>query len=298
MKPIVAPWGVVGLSAILLFTSCSRSDDAADQFVAQSSQAFESGDVAGAFSQADKAIAANPKEPRYRIHRAALHDALRQWEQAVADYDAALNLAPSPQVQAAIAQRRGSDHFRLGHIEQSIKDFDRFLELQPEEAAGHWQRGISLYYAGRFDDGRKQFELHKTVNPDDVENAAWHFLCAARAQGVEKARESLLKIDLNADRRVPMREIYDLFAGKTTPEVVLAAAENHDAEHLKHQRMYAHLYVGLYYEVTGKPDLARQHLELAAGEYSTNDYMGDVAKVHAAMIRASASAQDGKSPKK
>ncbi len=36
-----------------------------------------------------------------------------------------------------------------------------------------WQRGLALYYTERFADGQKQFELHKTVNPNDVENRAW-----------------------------------------------------------------------------------------------------------------------------
>ena len=52
-------------------------------------------------------------------------------------------------------------------------------------AADFWQRGIALYYAGRYQDCREQFESHRTVNPDDVENAAWHFLvcCARRVSG-------------------------------------------------------------------------------------------------------------------
>mgnify|MGYP000446850332 CR=1 FL=1 len=41
------------------------------------------------------------------------------------------------------------------------------------------------------EEGRKLFELHRSVNPQDVENAAWHFLCAARVDGLEKARAQL-----------------------------------------------------------------------------------------------------------
>jgi len=71
--------------------------------------------------------------------------------------------------------------------------------------------GIALYYAGRFKDCRAQFESHRTVNPDDVENAAWHFLCVARAESVTSARAALLPV--GPDPRVPMRQIYQMFRG-------------------------------------------------------------------------------------
>src|SRR5206468_11707187 len=112
---------------------------------------------------------------------------------------------------------------RLGKFKQSVADFDKVIELDPAREAYHWQRGISLYYAGEFERGRKQFELHKTVNPDDVENAAWHFLCAAHLSGVQKARQSLIPV--TGDARVPMAQLQALFAGKAKPDEVLAAAK-------------------------------------------------------------------------
>ncbi len=61
-------------------------------------------------------------------------------------------------------------------------------------------------------DCRRQFESHRTVNPDDVENAAWHFLCVARAESPERARAALLPV--GPDSRVPMRQVYEMFRGK------------------------------------------------------------------------------------
>ena len=65
-------------------------------------------------------------------------------------------------------------------MKESLADFDKFLALRPAEKNGHWKRGISLYYAGRFEDGKKQFEGYENVDTNDVENAVWHFLCNAR----------------------------------------------------------------------------------------------------------------------
>jgi lipoprotein NlpI len=133
---------------------------------------------------------------------------------------------------------------------------------------------------GGFEEGRKQFELHQTVNPNDVENAVWHFLCVARTNGIEKARVALIPI--KGDGRIPMMEVHALFANKLKPEVVLkAASAGHPPPvQLKRQLFYAHLYLGLYFEVLGDDKQAREHITKAARGYQTGDYMGDVARVH------------------
>ncbi|MGI9428140.1 MAG: hypothetical protein ACR2NM_05750, partial [Bythopirellula sp.] len=118
---------------------------------------------------------------------------------------------------------------------------------------------------------------HQRVNPHDVENAAWHFICLARVKNVEAAQKKLLDIDTTRDSRVPMREVYRFYAGQGTATEVLAAAEQANTERA---RMYAHLYLGLYYEVTKQPKQARDHLRKSAAARLENNYMHNVAKVH------------------
>ena len=161
----------------------------------------------------------------------------------------------------------------------------RSNELAPKLVPQNWQRGIALYYAGRFKDGRLQFESHQTHNPQDVENAAWHFLCTAREQGIEAARKSLIPIE--RDTRVPMREIQSLFAGKMSEQDVLKAADKAgDKETRREQQFYAHLYLGLYFEAM--QDLAKRdlHVRKAAELSEKDDYMGIVARIHSEIGRA------------
>lgn len=162
---------------------------------------------------------------------------------------------------------------------ESAKVFDRLVAAVPRAEPELWQRGLALYYADRFDDGRKQFERHKTVNPDDVENPAWHFLCVARLEGLEAARKKLLPV--GRDPRVPMQEILDLYAGRCEPAAVLAAAEQGAGPARRNQLCYAHLYLGLYHEAAGNADKARGHIEQAAGPFRMDHYMGRVAVLHA-----------------
>ncbi|HEX3135247.1 MAG TPA: hypothetical protein VHX44_16900 [Planctomycetota bacterium] len=188
---------------------------------------------------------------------------------------------PTPTIPSADQSfRDGVRLFFAADIPGSVAAFDRVTVLVPESTPSLWQRGLALYYAGRFADGRAQFERHQTVNPNDVENAAWHFLCVAKVDGLAAARAALIPIV--GDARVPMREIHALFAGTGTAEAVLRAADADGvpSEAERDQLCYAYLYLGLYDEVTGDPAQARMHMRKAAIDYRMDHYMGRVAQVH------------------
>ena len=165
--------------------------------------------------------------------------------------------------------------FSAGRVEEAAEGFDQVARVQPDFAPQLWQRGIALYYAGRYEDCRRQFESHLTVNPSDVENSAWHFLCVARAESPERARAALLPV--GPDARLAMRQIYDMFRGTASPFSVLTAAGQ-----VPSAQFYAYLYLGLYYEAIGDPDRAREHMEIAAGARyrSVGGYTHAVARMH------------------
>jgi lipoprotein NlpI len=177
---------------------------------------------------------------------------------------------------------RGAEHFFAGRMKEALVEWDAQVKEDPASLPGHWQRGLALYYAERYKDGRAQFETHQKVNSEDVENAVWHFLCVSKLDGVEAARK--VYIPITHDSRVPMKEIHALFAGKGREEAVLKAAEakteETPASTINMQRCYAHLYLGLYYEALGKTEKAKEHMLKAAELAPKNSYMGQVAVVH------------------
>jgi tetratricopeptide (TPR) repeat protein len=170
--------------------------------------------------------------------------------------------------------RRGMVNFQLAKIDDSIQDFDRAEKLEPRLKPYLWQRGLSYYYAERFAEGAAQFELDLTVNAQDVEETVWRYLCIARLEGVASARNSLLVVK-NDPRRI-MRQVYQLYAGNSTPEDVLSVGKLEG----KRGNFYSHLYLGLYYEVENDLLLAREYIVKAADEYKIDDYMWHLAKVH------------------
>jgi lipoprotein NlpI len=111
-----------------------------------------------------------------------------------------------------------------------------------------------------------------------VENAAWHYLCVARAESPAKARAALLPV--GPDARAPMREIYEMFRGTMTPEEVLTAAGNQPSA-----QFYAHLYLGLYFESQGDRRRTLEHMTIAASDrYKMGGYMHGVARIHLAIL--------------
>lgn len=243
------------------------------------------GQLAEALRLADDAIEAAPDNAEGFALRAGLHARAEHHQQAIDDYDHLLKLDPT---RAAAYDQRGSQHFMLGHIDESIDDFDHFLTLRPDQEPGHWKRGISYYYAGKYDEGRRQFEGYQTVDDNDVENAVWRYLCMAPRKGVAAARKELLKI--KQDPRVPMMEVYALYAGQATGDDVLAAAHagSPSPEKLNTRLFYAHLYLGLYAEANGDAAGAKEHLTIAANKHKIGHYMWNVADVHVKRLQKAA----------
>lgn len=177
--------------------------------------------------------------------------------------------------------------FLAGKFKASIKAFDEVIALEPSFAPSLWQRGIALYYDKRFEDGVKQFETHQKVNSQDVENSVWHMLCkVAHTKDLKAARESM--IDIQHDSRVPMHDIFEMFAGNQSAEDVIKAGEATSgnvpagSDNHKLQQYYAHLYVGLYQEMTGQTEASLQSIETAVKicPLPKTNFMGAVARVH------------------
>jgi len=229
---------------------------------------------------AGKAIESAPKDPRGWYFRAGLLDRANQLPGAEADLTQVLTLTPED---PAVYLQRGVLRLRMAKFAESVSDFDRYAALRPSRGPHLWQRGIALFYARRFDEGRRQFESHRTVNPNDVENAAWHFACVAQVEGFANARRKLIPVE--GDSRVPMREIQDLYAGKIEPDQVLAAADRVPTDAGKSEaRFYAQLYLGIYEEARGKLEAAGKYLAEAARSADSFGLMGDVGRLHAAWL--------------
>jgi lipoprotein NlpI len=266
------------LTAIVLF--CCAAQNVAD-VLKDAQAALQAGKTAEAIALGRRAVALDPRNPTARQFLASAFEAAEQYKDAIAVLTTLVEADPKD---AASVQHRGLLHFKAGQVEASIRDFDRYIELRPDRKVSHWQRGISYYYAGKYDEGRRQFEGYQDFDSNDVENAVWRFMCMARQGGIEKARKVILKI--GDDRRVPMRQVYDLYKGDLKPDDVLAAAraDNPSKDQLNSRLFYAHLYVGIWYDLVGDRKQALEHLNRAV-EHRIGHYMWDVARIHRDLLK-------------
>jgi lipoprotein NlpI len=172
---------------------------------------------------------------------------------------------------------------RCGLVEQATELFDMYVKRHPDSKPYLWQRGIALYFDDQFERGADQFEIHRTVNPNDVENAAWHFLCVAKRDSPETARSLLLPAP--GDPREPMEAVLTMFR-EGRPQTVKdrLAQLGGDGAVAKSAHFYGQLYLGLYADAMGDRDAARQHLEQAVKDAPPH-YMGDVARVYARHLK-------------
>ncbi|XP_057540134.1 uncharacterized protein LOC130818111 [Amaranthus tricolor] len=179
--------------------------------------------------------------------------------------------------EAVLAIRRGMLLFRQGDVLGSLAEFDKAIELDPRQKAYLWQRGLSLYYLDRFEEGAEQFRIDVAQNPNDTEESIWCFLCEAQLYGVNEARNQFLEV--GRDSRPVMRDAYNMFKNGGDPrKLVDTFSSSRDGQYF-----YASLYAGLYHEALGEEEAAKEYIVAACQSpygQRADDYMASLAKVH------------------
>jgi len=219
----------------------------------------------------------SPSELAMRA-RAALHDLdfdkAAQWARKL------VRAAPDDEYRL----RAADTLLRCGRADEAVELFDQYASEHPDQKPYLWQRGIALYFVGRYADGAEQFEVHRGVNPNDVENAAWHYLCIAKKDSPEAADKLLLPAP--GDPREPMEQVLAMFRQRDPQPVKdrLARFDRNDSV-ARSARFYGNLYLGLYADAVSDPEAARKHIQSAVKDAPKN-YMGDVARVYAKHLDA------------
>lgn len=213
--------------------------------------------ILGLAGLADSLMAAEPVEhPLSRDVRERMEATLKEDVQRLSD-----EIAAKPSVE--LYSRRGDALFFLSRFDESLADYEKMVELDPEVGPSHWRRGIARFYAGKFEAAAKQFEEYHSFDDVDRENGIWRYFSQYKAYGPQKAREGLLKY--RKDDREPFPSVYRLFSGEMKPDEILSrirAAEIADDEREK-RLFYAELYVGLNEALEGRDESARTHLKAA-----------------------------------
>ena len=85
------------------------------------------------------------------FQRANIRIVLGKYEKAIADFDRALDLHPQ---NADFYSNRGLAKSSLGHYEEAIADFDTALDLNPQHAHAYSNRGLAKSRLGQHEEAR------------------------------------------------------------------------------------------------------------------------------------------------
>lgn len=213
------------------------------------------------------------------------------WKKSIEETTMAIGNAPE---NGNLFSRRGDAYFFSGEFSKAVEDYSTMVQLDPEVDTSHWRRGIACFYAGQYAEAAAQFERYHSFDNVDRENGIWRYLSQVKAVGRDKARTGLLKYA--KDDREPFPAVYELFAGRTTPEAILSGITDAPiTAATREQRLfYAHLYIGLNEFIEGREKSAQVHLDKAVRNtwaptagYGPH-YMWQVARVHEEKLRAAA----------
>jgi hypothetical protein len=96
---------------------------------------------------------------------------------------AAASNTDNPLLDARQYVQQGMEAFRQGNVLKSIELFDQAEAVGggPRYTPFLWQRGISYYYADRYQDASRQFRIDTQVNPRDTEEIVWDIASQLRS---------------------------------------------------------------------------------------------------------------------
>ena len=126
------------------------------------------GDEPGALEDLAVAIAIDPSDASAYAARALLHHQAERYQEAIADYDRSLELRPND---AGILNNRADARMLLGDLDLALEDIEAAVAANPELGIAHYTRGQILDELGRAEEAQAAYEEAARLGyepPEDV----------------------------------------------------------------------------------------------------------------------------------
>lgn len=170
----------VAVAAMILLSGCASRQPPPITTVAEARAVADtalvqlgSGEMDAAMESLDRVIASGKAQDSDYMRRAAVLGAMGQYEQALADADAALKLQPDAW---RTYFQRSVFNQKLGRIDAAIEDLDHAIALNGDDISLLRRRGYLVLVAGRFKDAVAAY--------DQLGQAEENSLAAATGRGV------------------------------------------------------------------------------------------------------------------
>ncbi len=161
-----------------------------------------------AVAAAQKALAADPKNPDLLLKLAQAQISVWQDREAVATLTRGLALKPDD---AALLTERGHRELPLRQFAKAAEDLKRAIEIDPKRMDAYYHYGLAQYFQGQFAGAADAFRgaVAHAPNTDEVINATnWVYAASRRAGRSEAAARALEAIGPEMKNDAPHTEHY------------------------------------------------------------------------------------------
>jgi lipoprotein NlpI len=233
------------------------------------------GDLDRAIADYDAAIRLAPGSADAHYNRATAWANKGDADRAIADYSAAIRLSPK---ESAPYGGRGVEWSIKGDYPRAIADFDFAIGLDAKSLNAILGRGRARFYGGDFQRAAADFGQAQKLD-DNLYTALWLYLALKR--GSIDGDEALKPYALAANSMVWPAPVIALYIGRANPESVIAAADTPDSARQRELRCEASYYVAQWHLIRNERDRALPLLKEAQGGCRKNnlEYEGTLAEL-------------------
>ncbi len=163
-----------------------------------------------AMADFDIAVETNPHWALPLAGRGSANAALGQLDEAVNDFTKAIHLEPN---QAALYTNRGQIYHQRGKLSAAREDYDTAIRLSPDSVAARFNRGVLLYALGQHEPALKDFSRAIEVDPTHAPPYFNRGLIQAELGNAEPARTDLTQFIALSDNAEWVQIAEDALAG-------------------------------------------------------------------------------------
>jgi tetratricopeptide (TPR) repeat protein len=155
---------------------------------------YSAADEKGVVTAAQKALAADPKNPDLFLKLALAQSSIREYRESVATCTRGLAIAPD---NAALYLERGHREVGLREFAKARTDLDRSVKLNPKEVEAYYHLGLSHYFVGEFAASADAFQHAVDLAPSldsRINSSNWVYASLRRAGKSDTAAKALARI--------------------------------------------------------------------------------------------------------
>ncbi len=259
MKPFLR-WCVVATA--LTLAGCSNSNWRKNEVLAVPLQPTLQQEVILARMEQILASRAITDDERAQLlyERGVLYDSLGLRALARNDFSQALSIRPD---MPEVFNYLGIYLTQAGNFDAAYEAFDSVLELDPTYNYAHLNRGIALYYGGRYKLAQDDLLAFYQDDPNDPFRSLWLYL-VEREMDVDKAKVALQQRHDKAVRDQWGWNIVEFYLGDINEKALMESlkADATDNTSLAEHLSETNFYLGKYYLSLGEKDNAEALFKL------------------------------------